>query len=178
MSHIINLKKEKEFSNKASDIPSDTFKSNDITWFAPEYTYYQKEKSWFIIPAAIAIILLIIAILLKNYTFAILIPVAFFCFYLYGTRLPKENKFSISHRGVSIDDKMYSYKDLLSFWIFYDPKHFKILSIRSKNIFAPHIQVPIHDQNPNKIRDLLIKYLPEIEQDESIIDTLMKKIEY
>lgn len=173
MTHIINLK------NKiTSDMPSDTLELNKIIWLAPEYTYYEKEKSWFVIPAVVALILLITAILLKNYTFAILIPVAFFCFYIYGLKLPKENKFGISHRGFSIDDKIYSYKDLLSFWIFYDPEHLKILSIKSKNMFTPLIHAPIHDQNPNEIRNLLIKYLPEIEQEESIIDTLMKKIKY
>lgn len=171
MSYIINLKNNKT----SSDILSDTPNLTDIRWTAPEFNYYHKDKSWFIVPALIALVLLAIAIWLKNYTFAIIIPLAFFCLYIYGTKTPKKISFSISHRGVIIDKTIYTYDNLKSFWIFYDPPRLKKLCLHGKKTFMPAISIPLAEQNPTQIRALLLKYLPEVEQEESILDILMEK---
>ena len=81
-------------------------------------------------------------------------------------------------KGLKIDENIYAFDHLKSFWIFYDPPEIKFLSIESKKIFMPRIIIPIADENPNKIREFLLKYLPEIEQRESLIDILARRLRY
>ncbi len=165
MPHIVDLK-----------TPQNTPSPAQIEWTAPEFEKHEKSSLWFMVLGIVTLIFLIITIILKNYTFAIVILLLVFCVYLYTKKEPREINFSLSHRGVSIGDKLYAYNELKSFWIFYEPPRLKQLSLQSKKVFSPYIRVPLANQNPNQIRIFLLKYLPEIEQEESLIDILSDKI--
>jgi 1,4-dihydroxy-2-naphthoate octaprenyltransferase len=76
---------------------NETREKNPISfeWHAPEFEKRAKTKSWFIIPAIIAIVLGIIALATENILFLILILLGFFVFYIYGNKEPRIIKFEI-----------------------------------------------------------------------------------
>jgi hypothetical protein len=145
-------------------------------WQAPEFEKKDKSNSWFIIPAIITIILGIIALATENILFLLLILLAFFTFYIYAKKEPRTINFRINERGIEIDDKLYQFETLKSFWVFYNPPIEKEISFRSRKTTFPYIRIPLADQNPNEIRKYLLKFLPEKRHKESLIDVWMRRV--
>lgn len=148
----------------------------EFEWETAEFERKEKEKSWFIMPAIIAIILCVFAIIIDSYLFALLIVLSFTTFYMYANKSPRIIKFRIDEKGIEVDRRQHEYEDLRSFWIFYDPPLEKTLSFRSKKTFFPYIRIPLDKENPAEIRKYLLKFIPEKRHKESIIEILMKRI--
>jgi hypothetical protein len=149
-----------------------------LRWFAYEFDKHQKEPIWFIFSGLIALILFIIAIFSKNFIFALIIIIASFLIFIWAQKQPRKIKFALTPKGIKIKEDIYAYDHLKSFWIFYEPPDIKYLSVESKKLFMPRIMIPLGDENPNKVREFLLKYLPEEEQHESAIDTLGRRLKY
>jgi hypothetical protein len=147
----------------------------EFTWKAREFPKKQKEKSWFIFPAIITIALGIFALITESILFLIAIILAFFVFYIYANKKPRIIRFKINERGVEVDNRLYSFDDLRSFWIFYEPPEVKEISFRSKRSFLPYIRIPLDKENPNDIRKFLLKFLPERRHRESLVDIWTRK---
>lgn len=168
MSHVVDLRKTKKTKKKKSS-------PKEIEWTAPEFPRHKKNKKWLGYFFLICLIFLIIAIFGKNFLFVIIIILAAFVLYVYSIKKPRKIKFVISQRGIQIDNKLYGFENLRSFWIFYNPPEIKILSLCSKRKFLPYLKIPLDKQDPVKIREFLIKFLPEKEHEESLVDTLTRK---
>lgn len=177
MPQVIDLRKKKSKSKKIKT----KIKKPPLTkieWAAPEFTKHKKEKNWFALPAFIALIVIIIAIFLKNFLLIVVTILAAFVLFLYALKEPKKIKFTINGKGIQIDQTLYRYEKLKSFWIFYEPPEVKEISLRSKKKFMPYIKIPLDDQNPVKIRRFLLRFLPERKHAESVLDSWMRKAGY
>lgn len=148
----------------------------EFIWKAPEFIKKPKNKSWFIVPAIITIILGVFALFTENFLFLIAIVLAFFTFYVYANKEPRIIKFKINEKGIEIDKRFHDFESLSSFWIFYDPPEIKELSLRSKKTFLPYVRIPLADENPNPIRKFLLKFLPEKHHKESLIDIWIRRV--
>jgi hypothetical protein len=151
---------------------------NHFEWTAPEFEHYRKSKSWFIVTGLIAGGLFLWALFTKNILFALLIGLSYFSIATYALKKPKEIHLAITPRGIKIDQALYEFENLKSFWIFYDPPEIKELSLRSKKTIMPYIKIPLGEQNPVKVRQILIKYLPERRHKESLIDNLARQMRF
>ena len=183
MAQVVDLRKTKkikveieESQPTAGQPKTDT--PTKLEWIAPEFIKYKREKSWFILPGLIALALVVIAIILKNFLFTVGIIIAAFIVYFYAIKEPRKIKFSISGKGVQIDNQIYEWEDLKSFWVFYRPPEVKEISIRSKKLLMPYLKIPLGGQNPVDVRKLLLKFLPERKHKESMIDEWAKKIKF
>lgn len=150
----------------------------NIQWEAPEFEKYEKGAGWFIVLGIFALIIFTIVLLMKNFIFAILIILAVFTIFIYALKEPRLVTFKISGKGITIDTKIYSYDELKSFWIFYEPPQIKELSLKSKKLLMPLIKIPLEEQNPTLIRGALIKFIPEQKQEQSLIDIVAKNIRF
>jgi len=90
---------------------------------------------------------------------------------------PREVICKIRVQGVQINRDLYPYETLKSFWIFYDPPHHQELSIRSRKAFTGgYIKISLGDEDPVKIREILIKFLPERKQEEALVDVFARLV--
>jgi len=151
---------------------------NHLKWSAPEFIQYSKSKSWFIIAGLIAAGLLLWALLTKNFIFALLIGLSYFSITVFALKKPRGINLAITAKGIKIDKTLYEFDNLKSFWIFYEPPLVKELSLRSKKTIMPYIKIPLGEQNPVKVRRLLMKYLPERKHKESLIDNLSRGLRF
>ncbi|OGF61938.1 hypothetical protein A2926_00450 [Candidatus Giovannonibacteria bacterium RIFCSPLOWO2_01_FULL_44_40] len=143
-----------------------------LSWEAHEYFHHEKGTDWYWWTGLAAIILLGFAIYQKSFLFGVLVLVGWFTVVLYAVRPPRTLKFSLTERGVLVERTLYSWQSLKSFWIFYNPPLHKDLSLESKKALVPFIKIPLGQTEPDKVREIVIKFLPEIEQEESLIDNL------
>ena len=149
-----------------------------LVWQAPEFEYHSKNKSWVLIPGAVAAVLFIWSVLAGNYLFALLVILAYFSLSIYAFKRPTLVRIAITSKGVKVNQALYEYENLNSFWIFYDSDGVKELSLKSKKVIMPYIRIPLGKANPVKVRQALIKYLPEKKQEESFIDNLSRNLRF
>jgi len=172
-------KKEKDAPQIQAEIKAEQQpKPQNIQWSALEFIKHDKNPLWFITGGVIAAIFLIFAIWTKNFIFALIIVLAAFSIFIWTQKKPRKIVFSLTGKGLKIEDNFYAFDHLKSFWIFYEPPEIKYLSVESKKLFMPRIIIPIGEENPNKIREFLLKYLPEEKQHESLIDILARRLRY
>jgi len=101
-----------------------------------------------------------------------------FLILIYAIKEPQIIDFSVGSSGVKIDKKLYKYSEIDSFWIFYDPPEIKELSLKFKKMFFPVLSIPLADTDPNKVRKILIKFIPEEEQKESVAENIARHLNF
>lgn len=90
---------------------------------------------------------------------------------------PKTMSCKIRTEGVQINTALYLYESIKSFWIFYDPPHHQELSLRVKApLTGGYVKIPIGEENPVKIREELLKFIPEKRQEEGFADALARVV--
>lgn len=149
-----------------------------IAWEAPEFVYYKKTSGWYAIMGLVGIILTIYAIATKNPIMAITFGLIFIVIFVYAEKKPLLLKFGITPKGIKVQDRIYYFDYLESFWIFYDPPLVKTLSVKSRKVLMPLIKIPLGKANPLEARKILLKYLEEKEQRESLIDVIARIIRF
>lgn len=90
---------------------------------------------------------------------------------------PKSITCKIKAEGVQVNSNLYPYENLTSFWIFYDPPRHQELSLRSKApLTGGYIKIPIGEQDPLTIREILLRFIPEKKEEEGIADIVARMI--
>jgi len=174
MNNVVDLRKlqKQKPKNKKAE------RSKKIKWTTLEFEKHEKGKKWFIFLGLISLVFVIIAAIFNNFLLSIIIILATFILFVYAKKEPRKINFIIDGRGIKIDNKLYKYKEIKSFWMFYEPPEVKELSIRSNKAFMPYIKIPLSKQNPAEIRRFLLRFLPEREHRESIIEAWMRRIRF
>ena len=145
-----------------------------LKWEALEYDYVPKSSNWFWSVGIIAIGAIVAASLLGNILFAILVIIATLTIILYGMKKPRKVMFSFTGRGLQIENRIFPYDNLRSFWIHYEPPVKKLVTIEPKQFFMPTISVPLGNADPNMVRDHLLKFLKEERREESLAQTITR----
>lgn len=148
----------------------------ELFWLTPEYRHYPKNKDWFWAIGFISLLLVIVALLLRNFLFAAFVALAGFVFALFSARRPRVARFTLSAKGIYVHRTLYPYQHLKSFWVYYEPAGKKVLSIESRKTFMPFTAIPLGDTDPNLVRSYLKRFLKETEHQESVIEQLFEYI--
>jgi len=179
MSQIIDLRNLQKQKSKKIPIVQKKKKNPEqdfISWQADEPESQNKNFLWFGIAGLFILAIVIFAIFSKSALMALLFILIGAVLYLSGFRKPQTLKCSITKTGIVLQKRIYNWTDLESFWIFYDSPRIKLMSIKSKKTLMPYLTMPLASENPAQIRKILLKYLPEKEQEESLIDNIGKKL--
>ena len=144
----------------------------NLKWQAHEYLYAEKTADWYWIVAIVTISIAIIAIILNNIIFAILIIISSFTLSLFASRKPEIMTVEINVSGVTVGKTHYPYAHLDSFWVETRETQPKII-LKSKKVFMPFIVTLIDDVQPEKVRDILLQHLPEEEHVEPFLEKLL-----
>ncbi len=169
----LNAPGEHVAANQAIDKAIHFYKEEIIMdWQAPEFEVYEKSFWWYIVAAALDIAIVIYALISNNPIMAITFILVGIVGYIYLQKDPRIIHFAITPNGIITGNEIYSFENIDSFWIFYDPPHTKILSLHTKAKAFPFVHIPIDDQDPVKIHTIISEYIPEIEQHCSLLDTI------
>ena len=144
----------------------------NLKWQAHEYLYSEKTADWYWIVAIITISIAIIAIILNNIIFAILIIVSSFILSLFASRKPEVISVEITSSGITAGKTHYPYANLQSFWVETREIVPKII-LKSKKVFMPFIAVLIDEIEPEEVRHALSQHLPEEEHVEPFLEKLL-----
>jgi len=145
-----------------------------ISWDAPTHIYTEKNSDWYwsvgIITLAIAAVCFIFAQIITG-IFVILAAVALV---LHASKRPKVVHHEINDRGVVVDDILYPFLSLNSFWIPHDQQGPAKLLMRSRKTFMPLIIILIEEVDPEKVREVLLKYIAETEHHQQFLHHVLE----
>jgi len=143
-----------------------------LAWNAPEFEKPEKSRRWYLIIFAILAGIAFYALFKNGPIMAITFIMIGVTGYLMLNKEPREMIFRITNDGIVVGRQIYEFEHMQSFWIFYDPPYEKVLSFHLKGSFIPFLHIPVHNEDPVKIREVLIKFIPEIKQEKSMVDTV------
>jgi len=138
--------------------------NTEISWEAPEYHPANKKKAWYWALGIVAITLVIVALILKNWLLAILIGLGAFVLAIMSSRKPAEITFRINERGLQIGKQLISFDNIEAFWISEtdeDEEYHEIFINKLDGVHQFELLLFDKKSDPEFLRSTLREYIPE-----------------
>lgn len=156
--------------------PTDYLDTEPVRWQAQEYIQHDKGRLWFVVFAAAFVLLMAMAIfLIKSITFDILVPVMAVALYVYVNRPPRVIDYTLSRKGLHINDRLYPFAEFKGFGVIHDGKEYSVLLLPVKR-FKPGVSVYFPEAAGEAIVDMLGARLPMQELHLDIVDQIIRKL--
>lgn len=151
--------------------------SSTISWVSPEYYSGDKNKMWYVWFTIIVLIMIAISVLLiKSWSFAILILIMATSLVIYSKRPPQEIKYTLSMKqGLYVGETLYNLQDYKSFKLIRDGGRNSVFLVPIKR-FSPGISVYFPEESGERIIDILASRLPMEESSPDIMDKIISKL--
>jgi len=147
-----------------------------LEWETFEFEFDENRSVTLLLLGVLVILGSIAAFFFWNALFGIALFLAGGIVIAYAYQPPRLMRCAITPRGVEVGRRLYLFEDLRSFWIFYDPPRLKELVLESRKTIMSRIAAPLGDLDPLRLREVLLRFLPEQRQEESLIDILGKHL--
>ena len=148
----------------------------NIAWQAFEYQHRERGGDWFWVTGIVAVSLAITAILFKNFLFGILIIIAAFALMLQAARKPRLVQFILNQTGIAAGNVAHPFSLLESFWIDDTNPNDTRLLLKSKNLTAMLIVIPLSDTEPQIVKEFLAQYINEEDLHEPLAQKIMEAV--
>lgn len=142
-----------------------------LEWSAYEFDHKERSIDWYWIAGAAIIAAALLAVLVQNIMFAIIILVGGFTYLALASRDPEEVDISLSARGIKVKNQLFPYANIAAFALDTEPPRRRIVLVLARSMVR-HIYVPLGDESPMDIREYLSEYLDEVPYQPSFIDWL------
>lgn len=143
-----------------------------ISWEAPQHHHVEKGNDWFFALAIIVVAFVVMAILLNNVMFALLLGIAGGVLAMSAAKRPAIVPYAVTVRGVKVEDELFPYSTLHSYHIDEEDHRGPQLLIRTLRRSVPLLVLPIPIDHVDDIEAMLREKLPE----EMIQEPLFLKI--
>ncbi|MBX4198577.1 hypothetical protein KW782_04605 [Candidatus Parcubacteria bacterium] len=140
---------------------------NSLSWDTLEHHHEPKSADWFWAVGAVGISIAVLCIIFGNILLAVFVLLAALTAGIHMAREPHMVHINLTTRGIQIEDTLYTYESLQSFWI-EDHIHPATIIVQSKKHFMPFIVIPISHISPDEVREYLLFHLKEVEHHESL----------
>ncbi len=147
-------------------------KQTFLSWRAPEFEEYARDRKWYLGITAVLLAIIAYAIFTNGLIMAITFILIGMLGYIYIHKDPRILNFRITEDGIIAGREIYTFDNMQSFWIFYEEDGLQVISFHTHNYLLPYFHIPIHDQDPAHIREILLDYLPEEKSEPGAMEVL------
>jgi len=144
-----------------------------LRWQAPEYQHYRRSADWFWAVGIIVISITSLAFFFGNPLFGVLVLLASIIMVSFVLREPQNINYEINLKGIIINEKLYPYITLESFWIETRQGEPRII-LKSKKELSPFIIIPLHEDDVDDVNDILRQFIEEKEIKEPASHKIME----
>lgn len=130
-----------------------------LSWTAPSRPFRKKDRSYYTTIATIVTLLILIALLAREFLLVGVLMALTFVAYVLGFVAPQDVDYKISTQGVTIGDHFYFWQELDSFW-FNEKEGHKILNILTHLRFPGQLMLILGSEDEEKVKNMVAKYLP------------------
>ena len=145
-----------------------------ISWNAPSHLYVEKRPDWYWTVGIITLALAAVALIFGQVITGIFVIVAAVALVIHASHPPHSLYCEVNDRGIMIDGILYPFVSLESFWIPHDEVPGKMI-VKSRKTFMPFIIIYIEEIDPEKVREVMLKYIAETEHHESFLKHLLER---
>lgn len=145
----------------------------DISWEAEEYIVREKTTWWYVGLVAVGLAMSGVSVLLQWWSFLAVVILSVIALMIYAMRPPRVLRYSLSNKGLSEGDKLYSYSDFKAFGLLREGPHFAIVLTPRKR-FSPRVTVYFPEAQGEEIVDAFGARLPMEEVKLDMLDKLIK----
>lgn len=146
--------------------------SPPIRWRAYEHEHVERGRDWYFALWTFAGAVALIAILLGNFFFGLLILAAASALAALASSAPPLVEFELSDRGIKIGDAMHRYEEIISFWVEDHDADPPILLVDTTKWLSPNLIIPLGDADPKLVR----AYLSERAEEKPMKEPVWHKI--
>lgn len=132
-----------------------------VSWEAPQHHHVEKGNDWFFALAIIVIAFIIVAVVLNNVLFALVLGLAGGVLAMSAAKRPAVVSYGVTVRGVKVEDELFPYTLLHSFYIDEEDPRGPQLLLRTIRRTVPLLVLPIPPAHIDDIEALLKEKLPE-----------------
>lgn len=148
-------------------------KKNMVNWEAREYIAREKNAAWYVCFGIVVVGLAVLAIFMQQFTFLLLIIVAAVALVVYSVRPPRVLHYSLSSKGLSEGNNLYTFEDFKSFGVLNEDNHYSIVLIPKKR-FATSVVVYFPETSGEEIVDIFGAHLPMEPVKLDVLDKLVR----
>ena len=148
-------------------------------WFFPSFDQHDRSRAWYIMAIFLAIAFLVYSYFDKNYLFPIIIVIIAAILFQRERRQAEIIGFGIYNDGIELSGEgFHPYSQIKNFWIAYQPPAVRFLYFRVSAGIHGILRIPLEDENPVEIREILAQFLPEdLEREtEPALDALGRRL--
>ncbi len=147
-----------------------------IAWEVDEYPHHHRSSTWYVIMGALGVAMIVYAIATANFLFAVIILMLGVIKLLSTFSPPEKVPVVITNTGIVVSDMYYDFDAIMDFSIVYEPPDVKYLYLDFDSVLHPLVSIPLEDEDPNEVRELLLPYLIEDlhRTDERLTDVLRR----
>jgi len=157
---------------QTTDLPE----AQPIQWQAPEYVQERRSPWWFIGFWAVTLVLMLLAVLvIRSWSFAILIPAMAAALMIYSHRPPRMLTYVLSGKGLYINEKLHPMTEFRSFGVLREEAVPSLMLIPVKR-FRPALTVHFPVETGEAIVDLLGSRIPMQELNLDVFDKVIRKL--
>ena len=135
--------------------------STSVTWEGYEHDHGERGSDWFWMLGIGALAIAVASIVLGNLLFGVLVIVGALVVALVAARPARLVAYAITTRGVRIDDLLYPYSTLESFFIIEEHRAGPQVLLKSSRLFMPLLVIPLPEEYVDEIEEILAARLPE-----------------
>jgi len=148
-----------------------------LEWDAIEFNHRPKSNDWYWALGIAVIAGCVLAIISKNYLLAILLFVGGILIGLSAEKPHPGVHVEISERGIRMNDQLYPYESIASFWMYRDHHgHDRIIVTTSRAVMPLRSITLPPDVPATELREFLLHFIPEIETKPSSIDLIAETL--
>lgn len=144
-----------------------------LSWQTTERQSRSRTPDWYWVLGIFAVTLAIASIIFGNFLFAVVILTGALAIGFASVGSNTEYSVALTPRGVLIDTTLYPYENIISFCIFEYENEVPMLSLRTKSIFSPQLNIPITNADPYEVYDVLLSYIEEEIHEETLFDRVV-----
>lgn len=147
-----------------------------LRWQGPEYLAHARDKVWYVVFGVVTLSLMAAAIfLIQSVTFAVLIPVMAAALFVYTRRDPQAVSYTLSRKGIYVNDKLYAYDTFKAFAIYSHAGNHSVIMLPRKR-FQMGVTAFFPEEVGESLVDMLAARLPMQDHSPDFIDRLLAKL--
>ena len=135
-----------------------------MSFETPEFITLPRGMTWYVVAGGLVALLIAYAAYTGSLSMAIVFALIAGLFILVQNKKPRTLSFSVTNMGVFYDEEFYPYNQIDAFWIVYHPPYIRSLYLNIRNgKRLNRLKVELDAQDPQELRALLLKEVPEAE---------------
>ncbi|MBU0648440.1 hypothetical protein KJ855_04645 [Patescibacteria group bacterium] len=129
-------------------------------WESNEFDYHEKGKNWTYTLIVIAVVLIVLFVFMSNWLGIVIVVLLAVVVYQYAFKKPRMMHYILSREGLLVGEKLYTFKDIKSFWITFDG----VLYVNTRQYVPPRLTVGLESVDVVALEKFLGNYVTRLDR--------------